>query len=77
MRYGTEVKFAVVVRNATSRVPASIIEPNVGQSPAAREADGGVYASVSAPAALNAESNSVGSRLSELTIRMVTTAKIC
>jgi hypothetical protein len=77
MRYGTVVKSAVVVRKATSRVPASIMDPKDGQPEAGREADGGVYANLSAPADLKAVSYSVGARLSELTIRIVTTKEIC
>lgn len=73
MRYGTLVKSAVVDRNVTRRVPESMSEPKVGHPLAGNEADGGLYDSASAPAVLKAASNWLGARLSELTIRIVTT----
>ena len=73
MRYGTEVKSAVVDRNTTRRFPESMSVPRVGQSLAASDADVGAYASVSSPAALKTVSYSEGATLSELTIRRETT----
>ena len=59
----------------TRGVPASISAPRVGQLLASGFAVGGVYESLSKPADWKEVANCVAGRLSELTIRIVTTAE--
>lgn len=72
-KYGTDVRSAPLSRNVTSRVPLSIIDPSVGQFEKVMGDDAGAYDSVSSPAEANTDPNADASRLSEFTIRRVTT----
>lgn len=74
MMYGTEVKSACESMNVTSRVPASMSVPSVGQSAAPSVAVGGEYESLSKPALTKSSANCAGVTASELTISKDTTS---
>lgn len=73
MMYGTLEKSAPEFMNTTTRPPASIICPSVGQAVYACVAVDGVYTDEATPEALKAEANAEGARPSELTMRRVIT----